>query len=91
MKLSEMENIQIIIFLVFIISAIVKVILHIRLINTKQKITHFKKPFIIGFLCQPFFPIFSEADVKKRNTINYFVLAVYISLAFVIIIEFAKR
>ena len=90
-KAKSMEIIKNSLFLTFIISAVLKAVLHIRLINTKQNISYFKKYFIIGFSCQPFFPIFCEDDVKKRNTINYLVLAVYTSLALMLIIEFAKR
>jgi len=75
------ESIQIIIFLIFIISAISKSVLHIRLINKKQNISIFKKPIIIGFLCQPFVPIISKEYEKERRTINYLVIIVYISLA----------
>ena len=81
-----MEILKIILFFSLIISAMAKGILHIKLINSKQNISHFKKPLHIGFLGQPFIPILSEENVKKKNTINFFVTVFYASLILLIIL-----
>lgn len=85
-----MEIIQTILFLIFVISAITKALIHIRLINTRENVSILKKSILIGFLCQPFIPIITEKDEKRKDLINYLVLTVYISLALLIIVEFVK-
>lgn len=80
-----MKYFQTLIFFLLLLCAITKSVLHIREILKEGNISHLKKTLKIGFLCQPFVPILTEKDMKNRKVINYLVIAVYVTLAILLI------